>query len=782
MAKTIAIAGREMRRLVGAAVGKDFLKTLTEPITNSDSNLKKQAGVPHAAGLIDACLKLEVGDSLNSFDLKRHIPKRKHLRRINLEISTAGKNNRLCRVIDTGTGMTKEELERNFGKYASAKAHGEKTRSLFGRGALDVLLYHDLGTIYSIKGGLLTQCKFSWDKNNDPQIEVTCEGAATKRLLTSHGIPLDLLDHGTVVQFKVREGTHIPLEDQIVAKISSFYMLRLIASDPNSEVVVARKRASGEHVETLKYDFPVGIVVLKATEELDLGKFGKLPIDILLARSDVPLQMDAMNCGRRENGLLFVDDNDAVLDLTLLPEYDKNPYLKHLYGVVRVGKLRNVLEARLDDAEAEAVLTTTRDGFDLKSEITSKLFAVVERHVKPFYEAEEKSQKKGASNRSEKLGERVSEALKAINQFNADETEEKGDAVGPKPLSNEAIFFGVESIRLITGVSRKISAYVNLSKVKSGELVLFESDRTAIKVLPDLAEVKGRKNQTHCEFELNVTCDIKGEKGTITAITLDNTGKEVTATLRVLGVDDKPVFVPPEDIEFSAFRMSGDPNRDNNATLLVNLEAFKKMPEVIFRLDEIVGNVTLAEGKTKLALQVDEGHVTKTPKIAKLVVPFNATGWGQQAVLKAQAIRGDGKVAEAKCTLKFEHPEGGQKFSDFVYEDLGRNVLGDVAGNKLYVNSGYSLHRQIFGNDEGEFNRRLESDPAAQQRAAAVLVETAVFHTATTKHQAGGKKGLHINPDDPIGNLRPYLDESKMKLEPKVYKALVISPLEPDQA
>jgi hypothetical protein len=99
-----------------------------------------------------------------------------------------------------------------------------------------------------------------------------------------------------------------------------------------------------------------------------------------------------------------------------------------------------------------------------------------------------------------------------------------------------------------------------------------------------------------------------------------------------------------------------------------------------------------------------------------------------------------------------------------------------------YVNSGYALHRQIFGNDETEFNRRLESDPAAQQRAAMVLVETAVFHTATTKHQAGGKKGLHINPDDPIGNLRPYLDESKMRLEPKVYKALLISPLEIDPA
>ena len=38
------------------------------------------------------------------------------------------------------------------------------------------------------------------------------------------------------------------------------------------------------------------------------------------------------NYERRENGLLFVDDNDAVLDLTLLPEYNNDPLLSRIYG------------------------------------------------------------------------------------------------------------------------------------------------------------------------------------------------------------------------------------------------------------------------------------------------------------------------------------------------------------------------------------------------------------------------------------------------------------------
>lgn len=45
--------------MVNAAVGKNFFKTVTEPLTNSDSILKKQVGVPHAAGLIDELLKLK---------------------------------------------------------------------------------------------------------------------------------------------------------------------------------------------------------------------------------------------------------------------------------------------------------------------------------------------------------------------------------------------------------------------------------------------------------------------------------------------------------------------------------------------------------------------------------------------------------------------------------------------------------------------------------------------------------------------------------------------------
>ena len=219
--------------------------------------------------------------------------------------------------------------------------------------------------------------------------------------------------------------------------------------------------------------------------------------------------------------------------------------------------------------------------------------------------------------------------------------------------------------------------------------------------------------------------------------------------------------------------IGAEPNRASNAALLVNLQSFDGLPSIQFELAEIEGRVTLQDELLKLDVRVTEAHKIIGTEIARVVVPFTASGWGQNAILRAKAVRKEGKTAEAKCKLRFERPEGNQRFNDFLYEDLERNVLGDVAGDKIYVNSGYPLHREIFGDTEEDFQRSLETDSRAQIRAVSVLVETAVFHTATAKIRTAGKKGLYIDADDPIGSLRPFMDESKMKLEPKLYQALV---------
>lgn len=766
--KVIKWAPREKRRTVGSAVGRNFFKTITEPITNSDSALKNLLGVDHSSGLVESMFGLRVGDRIDTSSLANNIQTRKP-GKIILELSTAikGKTARLCRIIDAGPGMSAEELEKKFGTYAEAKAKGEKTRSLFGRGALDVLLYHNDSVIFSVKDGFLSACRIYFD--NDAEYEVEELGRATVKLLNEFGLPESIKESGTVVQFKLKDGTSVPVEGEIIAKISRFYMLRLIASDPNTQTIIKRFRADGKYETTLSYDFPIGTVVGRFNDKLDLDEDGSYSIDILVARSDEPLQSDAINIERRENGLLFVDENDAVLDLTLLPEYDKSPLLHHIYGIVRIEGIRALLEKLLEADEAVAVLSPTRDGFNRKHEITKALFAIVERHVKPLYQAEEQRQKKGASNRSDELNRRIKDALKAINNYLKDETDE--GEIGPKD-KNEPISFAVSAVQMYTGVPKGVSVFVNTDRVRNGEIVLFESDNPEIKIEPDSETVRHRKGQKFQRISIKIVCENKGQIGTITALTLDKDGVERKDELKVLGVSDPPIILPPEDIEFAQSRFAGQPNTSNNATLLVNLEAFTGMPEISFRLEEKIGNISLGDpAETRIQIKVSSDMISEG-RIARLNVPFRGTAWGQRAMLQAKVRRKDGKVVYAKCRIILQRPKGNDKYSNFEYEDLDRSILGESVGDKIYINAGYKPHQEIFGVTQEDFDKQLETYPIAQMRAVTVLVEAVVDGAAATNYGEGGKNGWQLDPEAPMTNLRTYLDERRMKLEPLVLKAL----------
>lgn len=406
---------------------------------------------------------------------------------------------------------------------------------------------------------------------------------------------------------------------------------------------------------------------------------------------------------------------------------------------------------------------------------------MIERHVKPLYEKEEKRQRRGDGTRSETLNQRIKNVLKMINEFNRDETDEPGGEPQPEPEREEPIYFAANTIRLKTGEPKRVFAFVNLEKVKSGEVILFESSNPEIKVEPDSEMAKPLKGKKHQRVDIQVTCSVKGQKGTITALTVLRDGEEYQAELQIIGVDDPPIFVPPDDIEFTASHFSGQPNRQNKATLLVNLDAFSGMPEITFYVESSLGNVMLGEdGVDRLRIKVSKDMVMTGRNVARVNVPFKGTGWGQHAILCAKTKRRDGEVVHAKCRVRFERPLGRDKFSNFHYEDLQRKVLGDVAGDKLYINAGYGFHRQIFGETEDDFNKQLESNSIAQMRAASVLVDTVVHHAATVKLNLGGQKGLHIDQDDPIGSFRTYFDENRMKLEQAVYRALAPDVARPD--
>jgi hypothetical protein len=458
--RVISWAGREKKRQTNKAVGGSFLKTITELLTNSDSAVKKQSGLRHATGLVDALMTLKPNDRLDTAALKKSLPKRREGRII---VEIYSKQLRrfprgTCQVIDYGPGMTENELERNFGDYAKAKAKGEQTRSLFGRGALDVFLYHSnqrrddqcdpAAHVFSVKAGILSHCRISWESTGkgeeDSIIYTETIGPATASVLRKHGLPNDLTDSGTVVRFLMVEA-RIPNESNLLPQLGNFYMLRMIAADPHMHVNVRRYRTDGWIEEPLTYDFDLGTVIKRCDDVFRHERLGEIPVNILIARSDRKMTVEPYNYERRENGLLFVDDNDAVLDLTLLPDYDRNPLLSRIYGVVRLTGIRAALENLLEVRYPEAVLTETRDGFDAKNEITRALFLFIEKQVKSVFDDEEKRERRASGQRSADLDKRLKDALRELNKFHSDETDDEGtgrpkvDPEGPLDFAYEKI-------------------------------------------------------------------------------------------------------------------------------------------------------------------------------------------------------------------------------------------------------------------------------------------------------------------------------------------------------
>src|SRR5207244_10317270 len=110
--------------------------------------------------------------------------------------------------------------------------------------------------------------------------------------------------------------------------LTQFYMLRLINSDPNVTVKLFRYRAHKKTTEeSLDYDFPIGDVIERfsfaVTTPVPGASLAPLGVEGIVCRADIKGDLPGKDAReQRANGLLIVDDKDAVLDLTLLPQFE----------------------------------------------------------------------------------------------------------------------------------------------------------------------------------------------------------------------------------------------------------------------------------------------------------------------------------------------------------------------------------------------------------------------------------------------------------------------------
>jgi hypothetical protein len=811
-------AKREEKRQANEALGRSFCKTIAEPVTNSDTSAKKKFGLTDAngnllpSGLVELMFKAAKGTQLDTAELRAKLLGAQPKRRIVVEVVTARSSGRPVGevvIIDQAEGMSADELKRALEDPAGDRsdiAKGMIGRNLFGRGLSDVMRAYALGelpnnqlpVVQTFDGRQLTIARGEWTADSW-SIDRTWHDTPSKAHFENTF--LQPSTSGTAVRFVIFDRTrcHIPDAPDIGYRLANFYMLRLIASDPNVELVLRQHRAARPIEDRVQYDFPVGQVIETFSRNFDPSNFdlafAALKIDFLVVRSDSERGLRGPSPVRdsRENGMLIVDDLDAVYDLTFGEgDYEKADFLSRIYGIVRVNGLRRVLESYLNAKSPTSPLRPDRDGFNRDHEFAAALLAFIFEHLRPIYEKERKLlEEKQHGEFSKEIKKTIDDALKQLNKYFQRITELVGEGTGTTdekpPAPTEIATFFPSHTKLIAGRSKPVLLLVRDDAVKSGaEIVATASEGFSVE--PETERIQKRDcprwsaHENFFAIRFSVSCPEIGKRGEIGAVIEAKDGDLLEATLKIDDVLPEPIIEVPETLEFRPKIANGRPGRRNNLVLFINPAVVSAGHYVRVQITKRTGNVSLIAPEGAQTEQVDVKlstvpHQVRGQNVFRVLIPWTGTAWNQRAHVVGSVKVGGPKPLTADASIRLDELEEGGFFKDVDYDDLGETAAPSMfAAGKITVNAGDPLNRLLFGYGGSKeemrisFDRRLRENPSAQQRLAVLLLEEASFRALEWLHE---HNQLHLPPKLEVTTVHDAMNKYKYDSAIDIHKALV---------
>ena len=563
-------------------------------------------------------------------------------------------------MIDEGQGMSAQALRtalEDIGGDRKDLAGGMMGRNLFGRGLSDVMRAHETAVVRTYDGKQLTTASGEWAKNS--RWTITREYRDQPQAKDFKGTALKPETTGTAVRFVLADKRcHIPDPPYIVSRLANFSMLRLIAADPNVDLILTQHRTAGVLTEPVTFDFPVGPVIESFSRTFDpVSGIEPMKVDFLLARSEQKLEGLGADRDARENGLLIVDDYDAVYELTFVdPDYEKAEFLKHIFGVVRVHGLRSVLEAHLNSPQfPTSPLRVDREGFNRDHEFSKALLEFLAKELRPCYEKERKRlEERDKDKFSAETRKRIDEALKHLNKFFQQITEKVGTGAGaesdePEPPTEPVIFYPA-STKLTAGRPRKVLLLVRDDIVNDGcEIVATATD--GITVQPEVERVYRKLSARWTPhpnffcFGFAVSSSGVGVRGTVTALTETSDGQPVEAKLLIEDTLEEQAIIPPTTMEFRPETSLGRPNRRNNMFLFVNPSAITEGHYVRFSITKRMGGIDLFDEAGSPVQQFDvkldsTRHGVKGQNVFRVATPWRGHARNLVTNLRIKSLGG----------------------------------------------------------------------------------------------------------------------------------------------
>lgn len=798
-------AVREEKRQANEALGRSFCKTLAEPITNSDSSAKRKLKIPQASGLVELMFSALKGTQIDTSDMRTSLTSKQPKRVIVVEVVTAKSSGRQVGeivVIDQAEGMNATALQTALSDIAGDRsdlAGGIAGRNLFGRGLSDVMRAHAREdwpeevqpVVQTFDGNQLTVARGAWRKQKGWTIEMDSEDSPAKGKFKSTF--LDPIASGTAVRFVIadRKRCHIPDPPDIGYRLANFYMLRLIASDPNVDLVLRQHRTAGVTQERIQYDFPVGQIVQRFSRTFDPTKVAlavpPIMVDFLVVRSSSERGLRGAGLDRdaRENGMLIVDDLDAVYDLTFAdPDYEKADFLSRIYGVVRINGLRNVLETYLNAEAPSSPLRPDRDGFNRDHEFARPLLEFVADNLRHVYDKERElveEQERGELSAESK--KRIDDALKQLNKYFQKITEISGEGIGDEeptpPEPTEAAVFFPRRTRLMAGISRQVLLLVLDDSIRDGaEVVATASD--GLTVQPETEQIDKREcprwrlHKNFLALRFYVSSTVMGQQGQVLAVVEGKDGNLLETALQIVDVLAEPMIEVPETLVFRLNIATGRPGRRNNLVLFVNSAVISAGHYVRVHITRRTGDIRLLAPDGTRCVEVDvkldaAQHRVKGQNVFRLLIPWSGTGWNQHAQVVATVKVGGAKLLTSDASIRLDEPEDAGFFKAVKYGEIDPKAPSQFAAGVITVNINDLLNRQLFGDSKKEFDERLSKRPEAQQRLAALLLEEASFRALQQRYD---DNKIHLADLREIAAVHEEIDKYKFESAVDVYKAL----------
>jgi hypothetical protein len=391
------------------------------------------------------------------------------------------------RCADDGIGMDAATVDRRLGALGTAPdASGQ--RGLFGRGLRDVWLAQGGGRLEAVKDGRLVESWFFPSAGDDPYafVHVRDEEADLK---PGPG------GSGTRITVPLATGKR-PANARLPRLVSQLVQLRPVLADPTRELWLD---LPGESAQLVTAPAPELDRVL-FDDEVQLG--GGMRARVVVRRAVEPIPLSPSRATRL--GGLVIRSGRAAHETTLAG-HEGEPGTRHLFGEVVCDALETLQREALDSPRPQVVVKVDRSGLNEHHPVVVRLYAALDRVLKPIVAAEERRAGAHLVRAGHALQARDQVGLRALNDalrtaFDAPGSAgfERGSAPSDAPAIAEpeppaagaatpapplidaalagAIRFKQSPVRLHPGEDRGVSLVIDPAQVPPGTRVEVSTD------------------------------------------------------------------------------------------------------------------------------------------------------------------------------------------------------------------------------------------------------------------------------------------------------------------